>query len=155
MSTFLFNVPASIETYQALGNFMYDHGIEQEMFQIVDAAINAWMSEQEKKHSRQRANRLDGYQWKELFLPNGTELRTVYKRRSYLAHVDGSDIQYDGRSLSPGQFVNEVAQCQRNAWRTIWIRFPHEDEWKAAFTLRNKSVQFETERDRKRPKETD
>ncbi|XLZ71315.1 hypothetical protein ABT364_04935 [Massilia sp. SR12] len=153
MSTFIFSVPASIETYQALGNFMYEHGIEQEMFELVDTVINAWMTDYVKAQNKQRASRLEGYQWKELFLPSGTALRTVYKRVSYLAHIEGSDLQYDGHSVSPGQFVNEVAQCHRNAWRTIWVRFPHEDDWKAAFALRNKTVQLETKRDRKRPKE--
>lgn len=152
MGTFLFNVPASIETYQALGNFMYEHGIEREMFELVDTAITEWMAAYQRTRDAKRASRIDGYQWKGLFLPNGTELRTVYRRKSYLAHVEGSEVIYEGHRVSPGQFVNEVAGCNRNAWRVLWLRFPHDDEWKAAVTLRNKNSGFETERDQKRPK---
>lgn len=124
------------------------------MFEIVDTAIKEWMAKFLQQQSRRAASTLDGYQWKCLFLPSGTTLRTVYKRTSYLAHVDGNVLRYGGRSVSPGQFVNEVAKCERNAWRTLWLRFPNEDEWKAAMTLRKKSMEFQTKPDLTRPKKS-
>jgi hypothetical protein len=154
MSPILFSLPASLETYQGLGNFMYTQGIKQEMFEIVDIAIKEWMSKFLDQQSRNVASTLGGYQWKSLFLPSGTTLRTVYMRTSYLAHVEGSELLYEGRSMSPAQFVNEVAKCERNAWRTLWLRFPNEDEWKPAMVFRKKSVEFQTKPDRTRPKKT-
>lgn len=154
MHPILFSLPASLETYQGLGNFMYTHGIKQEMFELVDIAINEWMVNFLDRQSRRSASTLDGYQWKCLFLPNGTTLRTVYKRTSHLAHVEGSEVLYEGQSVSPGQFVNQVAKCERNAWRTLWLRFPNEDEWQSAMALRKKMADFQTKPDRARPKKT-
>ncbi len=154
MRPILFSLPASLETYQALGNFMYEHGLKQEMYVLVDSIVNEWMTRFKEQESHASASTLDGYQWKCLFLPDGTTLRTVYKRKSYLAHVKGSDLCFEGRSVSPRQFANEVADCARNAWRTIWLRFPDEVEWKRAMPLRKKVMENETKRDRTRPKRT-
>lgn len=152
MRPFLFSLPASFETYQGLGNFMYEHDIKQEMYELVDSIINEWMEGFRNREAQRAADVLDGYQWKCLFLPDGTTLRTVYKRKSYLAHVEGSEIRFAGRSVSPGQFVDEVAQCPRNAWRTIWLRFPNDAEWKQAMTLRTLATEAETKRVDRRPK---
>lgn len=43
MNQMLFSLPASLETYQGLGNFMFTHGLTREMYEIVDEAISAWM----------------------------------------------------------------------------------------------------------------
>lgn len=155
MHPILFSLPASLETYQGLGNFMYTHGLKQEMYEVVDLAIKAWMADFVNAKTQRAASTLDGYQWKGLFLPSGTTLRTVFKRVSYLAYVEGSDLLHNGRAVSPGRFVNEVAGCARNAWRTVWLRFPNEDEWKPAMALRKNSAEFQTKRDRARPKKTD
>ncbi|MGW8392515.1 hypothetical protein [Pseudoduganella sp. HUAS MS19] len=139
MHKILFSLPASLETYQALGNFMYTHGFKQEMYEVVDDVIVNWMSSYATAKSQGAANTLDGYQWKDVFLPSGTTLRNVYKRASYLAHVEGRELRYDGRSVSPAQFVNAVGGRFRNAWSTVWIRFPDENEWQPAMTLRKKT----------------
>jgi len=39
MHKLLFSLPASFETYQGLGNFMYAHGLKQEMFELVDEIV--------------------------------------------------------------------------------------------------------------------
>ncbi len=150
MTKVLFSLPASLETYQGLGNFMYTHGLKQEMFEIVDEAIKAWMDGVLAAQSRRSAPTLDGYQWKNVFLPDGTTLRNVYKRTSYLAHVEGRELLFDGKSVSPAQFVNRVGGSFRNAWATIWIRFPDEGEWKQAMTLRKKTLRFKSKKGRTR-----
>lgn len=136
MRQILFSLPASLKTYQALGNFMYAQGIKQEMFQVVDEAINSWMAAFLKAKAQGAARTIDGYQWKGVFLPHGTTLRVVYKRKSFLAHVEGSELCFDGKASSPAQFVNEVCGTCRNAWKVLWLRFPNEGEWKQAFSLR-------------------
>ena len=108
MTKILFSLPASLETYQGLWNFMYAQDIKREMHEVVDEVIGAWMSAYEAAQARRSAPRLDGYRWKEVFLPDGTTLRNVYKRVSYLAHVEGSELRFEGKSVSPAQFVNAV-----------------------------------------------
>ncbi|WP_342116841.1 hypothetical protein [Pseudoduganella sp. OTU4001] len=139
MSHFLFSLPASFETYQAFGNFMYEHHINGEMYELVDHIINEWMADFVSKKAEGAASTLDGYQWKDVFLPAGTTLRNVYKRKSYLAHVEGRDLRYEGRSVSPAQFVNAVGGSFRNAWRTLWVRYPNDSDWIPALTLRKKA----------------
>ena len=81
-----------------------------------------------------------GYQWKRLFLRNGTELRMKYKGDEYFADVKDGQVIYDGVRCSPAQFVSCVAnQTNRSAWRDIWIRFPEETEWHRADELRNEN----------------
>lgn len=145
MHKILFSLPASLETYQGLGNFMFTHGFKQEMYEVVDEVITDWMANYADARLRGPAQTLDGYQWKDVFLPHGTTLRNVYKRTSYLAHVEGRELRYEGRSVSPAQFVNAVGGSIRNAWATIWIRFPSDNEWHAALSLRKKSPKFKTE----------
>lgn len=139
MTHLLFSLPASLETYQSLGNFMYEQGIEEEMYVVVDRVITEWLSGTLQKKTRACATTLDGYQWKDVFLPSGTQLRNVYHRTSYLARVEGREILYDGQSVSPAQFVNAIGGKFRNAWATVWVRFPNDCEWQRAITLRKKS----------------
>jgi len=142
MHKLLFSLPASFETYQGLGNFMFAHGLKQEMYELVDEIVTGWMAQFEAAESKGKPRTIDGYQWKDVFLPDGTTLRNVYRRTSYLAHIDGRELHFKGRSVSPAQFVNEVGGSYRNAWKTVWIRFPNENEWKLAMTLRNKTAQI-------------
>lgn len=139
MTHLIYSLPASFETYQALGNFMYELEMQEEMYAVVDRIINAWMSDFNARKLQGAEKRLAGYQWKDVFLPDGTTLRNVYKRTSYLAHVEGSELRYDGCSVSPAQFVNAVGGSFRNAWTSLWIRFPKDDQWIPAITLRKKS----------------
>jgi hypothetical protein len=142
MHKILFSLPVSFETYQGLGNFMYAHGFKQEMFELVDDIITGWMAEFEAAESKRKPTTLEGYQWKDVFLPDGTTLRNVYRRTSYLAHIEGRELHFEGRSVSPAEFVNAVGGSFRNAWKTVWIRFPNENEWKLAITLRNMMSQI-------------
>lgn len=150
MTHLIFSVPASLETYQSLGNFMFEHGIEEEMYTVVDRAINEWMSSMLAEKAKAFATTLDGYQWKDIFLPAGTTLRNVYRRKSHLAHVIGRDILYDGQSVSPAQFVYAVGGNFRNAWETLWIRFPNDTEWNRAITLRKKTAQNKSKQEQTR-----
>ena len=79
-----------------------------------------------------------GYQWKSLFLPEGTVLRTVYLGENYHCLIDGNHIIYEGKCVSPSQFINAVGGVRRNAWALIWLLFPGATEWKAAKSFRAK-----------------
>ncbi|WP_426338800.1 hypothetical protein ACN9MZ_20665 [Pseudoduganella sp. S-14] len=124
------------------------------MFEILDEAISAWMNGFVAAQSRRSASTLDGYQWKNVFLPDGTTLRNVYRRTSYLAHVEGRALRFEGKSVSAAQFVNQVGGSFRNAWETIWIGFPNEGEWQRAMNLRKKMPQFKSKEGRTRGKKS-
>jgi hypothetical protein len=77
-----------------------------------------------------------GYQWKSLFLPNGTLLRTVFNGKNFHCLVEDDRIHFNGQSVSPSGFANAVGGMRRNAWKVIWVLFPNTSEWKLAGTLR-------------------
>ncbi len=70
-----------------------------------------------------------GYQWKQVFLPEGTVLRASFGREPYYAVVKGSQIKYDEFSLSPSAFANLQGSGNRNAWKAVWLRFPGFKDW--------------------------
>jgi hypothetical protein len=78
----------------------------------------------------------DGFQWKELFLPSGTRLRTTFNGQRSHALVEGDNIVFNGRSVSPSEFANGVGGRGRNAWKVVWLMLPHDGLWKVAKTLR-------------------
>ena len=140
--------PTPFASESELALFLRTTGSSLSITEAIARAVGQWIQNEQAAETS-----LTGYQWKCLFLPSGTTLRTVYKRKSYLAHVEGSELRFEGRCVSPGQFVDEVAHCPRNAWRTVWLRYPGEVEWKQAMTLRTKTTERETKRDAGRPKE--
>lgn len=77
-----------------------------------------------------------GYQWKELFLPEGTELRMHYNTEVHHARVTGDTIVHQGRSVSPRQLAIAVAGDGRNAWRDLTLRLPGEQHFRPACLLR-------------------
>ncbi|WP_426172642.1 hypothetical protein [Massilia sp. TWR1-2-2] len=82
---------------------------------------------------------LDGYQWKELFLPDGTELRMCSNNAVHRARVTGAAIFYQGRQVSPRQFTLAVAGDGRNAWRDLSLRLPGENQFLPAGLLRRRA----------------
>ena len=65
-----------------------------------------------------------GYQWKTLFLPSGTELRMSTREATHHARVEGDDIIFHGRRVSPRGMTLAIAGDGRNAWRDLWLRLP-------------------------------
>jgi hypothetical protein len=72
---------------------------------------------------------LRGFQWKNVFLPEGTNLKTSYRQATEFAKVTGNCIVSDeGETFTPPYFANRQAKG-RNAWRFVWLRFPGEEHW--------------------------
>jgi hypothetical protein len=84
---------------------------------------------------RQETSR-GGYQWKELFLPDGTELRIRYRRAYNYARVDGDQLKYAGEAVSPRDWALMLTGSVRNPWRDIWIRCGVNDAWTRALAWR-------------------
>jgi len=94
-------------------------------------AINEWIARQpdvDQPHC--------GYQWKQLFLPSGTQLRLHHRGRNYYAHVEGDQIIFKQRCVSPRGMVLSIAGEGRNAWRDLWLHLPQEGNWINAARLR-------------------
>ncbi|NGZ83722.1 hypothetical protein [Duganella aceris] len=77
-----------------------------------------------------------GYQWKEVFLPEGTRLRASFDRKQYFAVVEGAEIKYDKYAISPSCFANLYGGGNRNAWKAVWLRLPGSTEWLLADVCR-------------------
>lgn len=81
-----------------------------------------------------------GYQWQQVFLPNGTDLRITYKNRNFYARVQHERI-VEGKLMyaSPSEWASKVADnTSRNAWRDVWIKRPVDRDWTFANSLRER-----------------
>ena len=73
-----------------------------------------------------------GYQWKQLFLPDGTLLRQTFEGASHFARVVGEKVLCGDAAVTPSQFANLQGAGNRNAWQVIWLRFPGCADWRHA-----------------------
>jgi hypothetical protein len=104
---------------------------------VICDAILAWMKPAPPAERQPAAPSQAGYQWKQVFLPEGTRLRASFRRESYFAVVQGARIKYGKQSLSPSGFANLRGSGNRNAWKAIWLRLPGSDEWLLADVCRS------------------
>jgi hypothetical protein len=79
---------------------------------------------------------LRGYQWKSLFLPDGSELRASIDGHTHFARVEQDAIVFEGRRVSPHQMTLAIAGAGRNAWKVLWVRLPGDKKWKTAWRMR-------------------
>ncbi|MES2295857.1 MAG: hypothetical protein V4582_02390 [Pseudomonadota bacterium] len=130
------DIPISLEVYHQLLVASGNTGYEMEDWEIAAQAIDEWMRRHAPDTIPMPATK--GYQWKQLFLPVGTLLRTVFGGKNHHCVVEGDQIVFNGQAVSPSGFVNAVGGIRRNAWRCTWILFPDTKEWKLADTLRTR-----------------
>jgi hypothetical protein len=95
-------------------------------------AIRDWM------HARQQRPRGQGYQWKDVFLPDGTELMFRHQHEAYFAQVRDGYLMFDGQSTSPHAWLRELAGGKRNPWRDLYIRTSWRDAWVRAAQWRGR-----------------
>lgn len=137
--------PDNDDALLALGAHLRDSASALSLTDAVAVAIRAWLaanaataaisgSIQASGADADEASR--GYQWKELFLPAGTELRMRYDDAVHHARVTGDAIVYRGRRVSPRQLTLAVAGDGRNAWRDLSLRLPGEAHFRPACVLR-------------------
>ena len=128
------SMPISLAIYQQLLVASNRTCFEKEDWEIAAEAIDEWMRRHDPDAILMPATR--GYQWKSLFLPDGTLLRTVFGGKNHHCLVENDQILYNGGPVSPSGFVNQVGGIRRNAWRCTWILLPDAKDWKLADTLR-------------------
>ena len=127
-------------TFLALRDHLRRHGKGHELAAMLTAAVELWLAQQ------QEAAGAYGYQWKNVFLPEGTVLRSwSYGEHNY-AHVKGDQIIYEGRAVSPNQLAQMFARTTRNAWNDLFIRRPGDKTFKQACVLRQETEREERAR---------
>lgn len=111
-------------------------GGAQDLSAAITSAIELWLREQAKLRKGCDPANLRGYQWKTLFLPEGTELRSWSYGEYNYARVEGDEIIHKGKAVSPNQFAQSFARSTRNAWEDLRIRRPEDLQFKPACLLR-------------------
>ena len=131
------SIPVTLLKYQQLLGASNSTGFEKEDWEIAAEAIDDWL----RRHHPDAIPMptIKGYQWKSVFLPDGTLLRTVFGGKNHHCLIEDDKVLYNGQPVSPSQFVNAVGGVRRNAWRCTWILFPDTKEWKLADTLRGRA----------------
>ena len=123
-------------TRRALLNFLQVSGDGRSVEQIVDLAVKGWLADAVRADPAAAIAASHGYQWKSLFLPEGTLLRACYHGEYFTAQVIGDAIQYHGREYSPRQLLMHITGGVRNAWLELWVRCPGDVRWHLADTRR-------------------
>ena len=104
-------------------------------------AIRTWINAQQRPPAEaNEPGATRGYQWKTLFLPEGTELRMSTMGSTHHARVVGDDIVYKGRKVSPRGMTLAIAGEGRNAWRDVYIKFPGEGSFVPASRCRREQA---------------
>lgn len=126
-------VEVPLGVYLELAFRLRNSGDTREPNDVVVFALKAWLGNRQGKSN-------GGYQWKELFLPDGTELRMRYRGTYYYANIDGDQLKYAGETVSPRDWALLVTGTVRNPWRDIWIRRGINECWTRAAMWRTGST---------------
>ncbi|USX21588.1 hypothetical protein NHH82_05290 [Oxalobacteraceae bacterium OTU3REALA1] len=101
--------------------------------------VKRWLATETARLTLRNGQAARGFQWKNVFLPEGTALRTSHCDVVEFAKVVGDRIvSEDDMSLTPSMFANRHAKG-RNAWRFVWLRLPGNDHWVRAANYRRHS----------------
>jgi len=127
-------MPISLELHQQLLLAAIQSDFKKEAWEIGATAIRDWLA----RHAPDTfaIPTTSGFQWKHVFLPHGTLLRTVFNGKNFHALIEGDQIRYEGAVTTPSRFAHAVGGVRRNAWKVIWILLPDTSTWKLADELR-------------------
>ena len=125
------------KTLEALGEFTGNwwsdtYAMEPFILEAIENYIKAPPAQQQLAAPSEA-----GYQWKQVFLPEGTRLRACFGKQPYYATVEGAQIKYGEHAVSPSCFANLHGSGNRNAWKAIWLRLPGSNEWLLADVCRS------------------
>lgn len=110
------------------------HQAELSAGELAALAIEEWLARTEG--GAVPRVRLRGYQWKTVFLPEGTQLRAWNRSGFAYAEVIGDCIIYLGDPVSPHEFIGRCKGISRSAWAEVSLLFPGEDHWNRADNYR-------------------
>ncbi|MBB3120615.1 hypothetical protein [Pseudoduganella violacea] len=110
-------VSVNPKLYFELAVQLHKTGDGNRLDEVVSEALRDWLAARSGGRQSPR-----GYQWKDVYLPDGTELRLRHHGIEYYAEVRGDRLMYAGEAVSPRAWALQVTGSVRNAWRDIWIR---------------------------------
>jgi len=139
MSGKLVSVQISSALFMEVALYLQEYGDNRDPSEVVEDALEVWL-QGAKGQVQQESAPVHGYQWKNLFLPEGTELKMENRGRLSYARVVGDVVVYNGQPTTPNKFAAEVAQTARNAWETVWLRLPGQRYWKCAAVVRGEML---------------
>ena len=115
-------------------------GGSQDISEAMTFALERWLADPAAFAPGADPAGLHGYQWKTLFLPEGTVLKSWSYGENNYACVEGDQIIHNGRAVSPNQFAQSFARSTRNAWLDLFIRRPGDKTFKTANRLRDELI---------------
>ncbi|MQA23846.1 hypothetical protein GEV01_30455 [Rugamonas sp. FT103W] len=115
-------------------------GGSQDISEAMTHALECWLEATARFAPGADPEGLHGYQWKSLFLPEGTILKSWSYGENNYARVEGDKIIHNGRVVSPNQFAQSFARSTRNAWQDLFIRRPGDKTFKIACRLRDELI---------------
>ena len=118
-----------------LQNFLRRSGSTLSPAEALNHAIQLWIDSETASATPAR-----GYQWKSLFLPNGTGVRMHYDGEYFHADVIDEELIYQAKPTSPHRLATKIAGTGRNAWRDLWVRLAGEKNWTCANLLRTRQA---------------
>ncbi|MBB3222720.1 hypothetical protein [Pseudoduganella umbonata] len=133
-------LPVAPHTMLALLQFIEQSDSALAPGELADKAILAWLESRRAEAGRPAVPVLRGYQWKCLFLPEGTRLRVWCRSEHGYAEVVGDRLMHNGLPVSPNQFVAACSDTVRNAWVEINVLMPGEKAWKLA-SMRRREIE--------------
>ncbi|MGH8127875.1 MAG: hypothetical protein ACRD4Q_09880 [Candidatus Acidiferrales bacterium] len=81
-----------------------------------------------------------GYQWQNLLLRNGTEIRMEYRGKYKFASIKHGRLMYKDEAMTPSEFASIVANnTSRNAWRDLELKFPDASDFQLASVARREA----------------
>lgn len=88
------SVEVPVGAYLELAFQLRSSGDMRQPDEVVALALKTWLGNRQGKS-------YGGFQWKSLFLPDGTELRMRYRGVDYYATIDSDKLKYAGEAISP------------------------------------------------------
>jgi hypothetical protein len=107
-----------------LADFLAESGSLATPAEAASEAIDQWIAARRGQLPNFPVSPTRGYRWKSLFLPEGTRLRQHFAGNSFDAIVDGDELVFEGRPVSPRQMTLAVSGQGYNAWRALWVLLP-------------------------------
>ena len=141
MKTYI-SVPIPTSVFLEVADFLRSKDDPRDPVDAIHDAIGYWMDNASWKPELLSQTDTRGYQWKNLFMPAGTQIRMQYKGDYFYAKVEGDAITFNGKSISPSNLANTIAGGSRNAWRDLWIKRSEDKEWKLADECRRETKEL-------------
>ncbi|SDH31816.1 MULTISPECIES: hypothetical protein [unclassified Duganella] len=116
-------------TRDALESYLYRTRSALTPAQAVAAAVALWLEHQKSANSFS----LRGYQWKQLFLPEGSCLRMTYKEMTFYAKVTR---RLDQQPLSSADAISEAAKAMTTTLGAAMLLIKHVDHQSTTITER-------------------